>query len=271
MVARSASANFTWTLGDHAITLGTHDEFYHFGNLFCQDIYGTYMYQNPDDFYTGVINRFRYGQAIESITGTKRWTPTFGAGQLGFYIQDRWKMFQNLDLTIGLRADLPFMGDTPTENVEFNEYTRSKGWNLTTNHKIAVKPMWSPRLGFRWNAFSDNSLIVRGGIGVFTGRVPYVWLSNNFSNTGIQQMSYNTTKTANITPIYDANKAILADPTLNPTAPAQAQQTINVFNKDFKFSQQLRVDLAADYTDTGKIAARQAVKQNLTVFALCDV
>ncbi len=241
--------NFTWTLGDHAITLGTHDEFYHFGNLFCQDIYGTYMYQNPDDFYAGVINRFRYGQAIESITGTKRWTPTFGAGQLGFYIQDRWKMFQNLDLTIGLRADLPFMGDTPTENVEFNEYTRSKGWNLTTNHKIAVKPMWSPRLGFRWNAFSDNALIVRGGIGIFTGRVPYVWLSNNFSNTGIQQMSYNTTKTANITPIYDANNAILADPTLNPTEPAQAQQTINVFNKDFKFSQQLRVDLAADYTD----------------------
>jgi hypothetical protein len=62
-------------------------------------------------------------------------------------------------------------------------------------------------------------------------------------------MSYNTTKTANITPIYDANNAILADPTLNPTSPAQAQQTINVFNKDFKFSQQLRVDLAADYTD----------------------
>ena len=241
--------NFTWTLGGHAITLGTHNEFYRFGNLFCQDLYGSYIYQNPDDFYAGVINRFRYGQGVESVTGTKRWTPTFGAGQLGFYIQDKWEIFHNLDLTFGLRADLPFMGDKPTRNDEFNDFARSKGWDLITNQKIAVKPMWSPRLGFRWDTKGDHSLIVRGGIGVFTGRVPYVWLSNNFSNTGIQQMSYNTTKTSGITPVYDVNKAITADPSLNPTTPAQNAQTINVFNKDFKFSQQLRLDVAADYQD----------------------
>ena len=241
--------NFTWTLGGHAITLGTHNEFYRFGNLFCQDLYGSYIYQNPDDFYAGVINRFRYGQGVESVTGTKRWTPTFGAGQLGFYIQDKWEIFHNLDLTFGLRADLPYMGDKPTRNDEFNDFARSKGWDLITNQKIAVKPMWSPRLGFRWDTKGDHSLIVRGGIGVFTGRVPYVWLSNNFSNTGIQQMSYNTTKTSGITPVYDVNKAITADPSLNPTTPAQNAQTINVFNKDFKFSQQLRLDVAADYKD----------------------
>ena len=241
--------NFTWTLGGHAITLGTHNEFYRFGNLFCQDLYGSYIYQNPDDFYAGVINRFRYGQGVESVTGTKRWTPTFGAGQLGFYIQDKWEVFHNLDLTFGLRADLPYMGDKPTRNDEFNDFARSKGWDLITNQKIAVKPMWSPRLGFRWDTKGDHSLIVRGGIGVFTGRVPYVWLSNNFSNTGIQQMSYNTTKTSGITPVYDVNKAITADPSLNPTTPAQNAQTINVFNKDFKFSQQLRLDVAADYKD----------------------
>ena len=241
--------NFTWTLGGHAITLGTHNEFYRFGNLFCQDLYGSYIYQNPDDFYAGIINRFRYGQGVESVTGTKRWTPTFGAGQLGFYIQDKWEVFHNLDLTFGLRADLPYMGDKPTRNDEFNDFARSKGWDLITNQKIAVKPMWSPRLGFRWDTKGDHSLIVRGGIGVFTGRVPYVWLSNNFSNTGIQQMSYNTTKTSGITPVYDVNKAITADPSLNPTTPAQNAQTINVFNKDFKFSQQLRLDVAADYKD----------------------
>lgn len=275
--------NLTWTLQDHEITIGTHNELYKFGNLFCQDLYGTYMYQNPDDFFAGKINRFRYGQGIESITGTKRWTPTFGAGQLGFYIQDRWDVLHNLYLSFGLRADIPFMTDTPTMNGEFNDYAnrlvtlannpsradeimaglnvpsekrelflakaKAENWNFQTNQRIAKKPMWSPRFGFRWNTFSDNSLIVRGGIGVFTGRVPYVWISNNISNTGIQQMSYNTTKTADITPIYDANNAILADPTLNPTAPAQGAQTINVFNKNFKYAQQLRADFAVDYTD----------------------
>jgi hypothetical protein len=259
--------NLTWTLQDHEVTVGTHNELYKFGNLFCQDLYGTYMYQNPDDFFAGKINRFRYGQGVESVTGTKRWNATFGAGQLGFYIQDRWEVLQNLYLSLGLRADIPFMLDTPTANLDkfgangeieiegFNNWvTRNESSfphlkGLRTDQRIAMKPMWSPRFGFRWNTFSDNSLIIRGGIGVFTGRVPYVWISNNISNTGIQQMSYSTFNTTGITPQYNANNAIYADPTLNPTAPAQAAQTINVFNKNFKYPQQLRADLAVDFTD----------------------
>ena len=259
--------NLTWTLQDHEITIGTHNELYKFGNLFCQDLYGTYMYQNPDDFFAGKINRFRYGQGVESVTGTKRWNATFGAGQLGFYIQDRWEVLQNLYLSLGLRADIPFMLDTPTANLDkfgangeieiegFNNWvTRNESSfphlkGLRTDQRIAMKPMWSPRFGFRWNTFSDNSLIIRGGIGVFTGRVPYVWISNNISNTGIQQMSYSTFNTENITPQYNANNAVYADPTLTPSALPQGQQTINVFNKNFKYAQQLRADLAVDYTD----------------------
>lgn len=242
--------NLTWTLQDHEVTVGTHNELYKFGNLFCQDLYGTYMYQNPDDFFAGKINRFRYGQGVESVTGTKRWNATFGAGQLGFYIQDRWDILQNLYLSFGLRADIPFMLDTPTANKEFYDYAnKTQNWGFQTDQRIAKKPMWSPRFGFRWNTFSDNSLIIRGGIGVFTGRVPYVWISNNISNTGIQQMSYSTFNTENITPQYDANNAVYADPTLTPSALPQGQQTINVFNKNFKYAQQLRADLAVDYTD----------------------
>ena len=242
--------NLTWTLQDHEITLGTHNELYNFGNLFCQDLYGTYMYQSPDDFFAGKINRFRYGQGVESVTGTKRWNATFGAGQLGFYIQDRWDILQNLYLSFGLRADIPYMLDTPTANKEFYDYAnKTQNWGFQTDQRIAKKPMWSPRFGFRWNTFNDNSLIIRGGIGVFTGRVPYVWISNNISNTGIQQMSYSTFNTADITPQYDANNAVYADPTLSPTVLEQKAQTINVFNKNFKYPQQLRADLAVDFTD----------------------
>lgn len=152
--------NFTINAGRHAITLGTHEEFYKFGNLFCQDLYGTYEFSNPTDFFAGNINRFRYGQAVESVAGTKNWTPKFSAGQFGFYVQDKWAVTDNFDLTYGLRADMPIMFDTPLENGEFNVYAAQKGWNLKTNQKIAVKPMWSPRLGFRWNTLKNNSLIV---------------------------------------------------------------------------------------------------------------
>lgn len=239
--------NFTINAGRHAITLGTHEEFYKFGNLFCQDLYGTYEFNNPTDFFAGNINRFRYGQAVESVAGTKNWTPKFSAGQFGFYVQDKWAVTDNFDLTYGLRADMPIMFDTPLENGEFNVYAAQKGWNLKTNQKIAVKPMWSPRLGFRWNTLKNNSLIVRGGVGIFTGRVPFVWISNNFSNTGVAQFSYNTYNTDGITVQYNANNAYKADPTVNPTTPAQKLQTINAFDKDFKFSQQLRANLAVDF------------------------
>ncbi len=240
--------NFTINAGRHSITLGTHDEFYKFGNLFCQDIYGTYIFSSPDDFYAGKINRFRYGQAVESVTGTKRWMPEFSAGQIGFYAQDKWAVTDNFDLTYGLRIDMPIMFDEPIQNAEFNVYAAQQGWDLKTNHKIAVEPMWSPRLGFRWDVLKNRNLIVRGGVGIFTGRVPYVWISNNFSMNGVAQMKYDSKKgNENIQIQYDVNKAGLADSRINTDVPGRNLQEINVFDKNFKFSQQLRANLAADF------------------------
>ena len=256
--------NFTWSLGNHNVTLGTHDEFYHFANLFCQDYYGSYYFSNPDDFFGGIVKdangnitgwsaanggslyRFRYGQAVESVTGSRLWVPEFSAGQLGFYLQDRWAILPNFNLTYGLRIDMPVMFDTPTENAEFNKYAASQGWGFKTNQKISSSPMWSPRLGFRWDVLKNNKLVVRGGTGIFTGRVPYVWLSNNFSNTGIQQLAYSTYNTGNINFILNPNEVYTNLPASSAGVPAQSAQTINVFDKNFKFSQQWRSDLAVD-------------------------
>lgn len=239
--------NLTINIGRHVLTAGTHEEFYKFGNLFCQDLYGTYIFNNPDDFFAGNISRYRYGQGVETLTGTKRWMPKFAGGQFGLFIQDKWNATDNLDITYGLRIDMPVMFDTPLENAGFNEYAAEHAWGLKTNQKLSVNPLWSPRLGFRWNALGDNRLTVRGGLGVFTGRVPYVWLSNNFLNTGMAQFSYNTYDTKDIHIQYDASKAGMADHRVNPQSPAAGAQTINAFDKDFKFSQQLRLDLAADF------------------------
>ena len=86
--------------------------------------------------------------------------------------------------------DLPVFFDKPAANEGFNRYAAEKGWNVRTDHKMKSTPMWSPRVGFRWNALDNHRLIVRGGAGLFTGRIPFVWLSNNFSNTGVQLSSY---------------------------------------------------------------------------------
>ena len=242
--------NLTWTLGNHAITFGTHDELYSFGNLFCQDFYGTYYFNSPDDFMQGNINRFRYGRGIVAVAGKERWNSPFQAAQLGFYVQDKWEVTDRFQLTYGLRIDMPMLLDTPLENQEFNTWAAERGYDFKTNQKLAVKPLWSPRVGFRYDILGNRAVVLRGGVGIFTGRIPFVWISNNFSNTGVAQFNYDTGSGRGGDKTFLVNQGTIMQnvPANSQGAPAFAAQTINVFNKNFKFGQQLRADLAVDVT-----------------------
>lgn len=196
--------NFTWYKGNHTLTFGTHNELYKFSNLFLQNLYGCYYFDTSDDFlnyYNGCgadgfggdgkyIKNFYFTQANVEVTGNPRWAPEFSAAQLGFYVQDKWDVTDSFQLTYGLRMDMPLFFDTPAENAKFNEWAAGKGYGFKTNQKLASTPMWSPRVGFRWDIEKNRKYILRGGIGVFTGRIPFVWLSNNFTNTGVQTSSY---------------------------------------------------------------------------------
>lgn len=238
--------NLTWYVGNHTLTFGTNNEFYTFQNLFIQNIYGSYSFDNVDDFLNGKIKVYQYGHANEAVTGDFRWAPKFSSAQVGFYIQDKFEVNDNLQLTYGLRADMPIAFDTPTANVPFNDYAASKGWDVRTDHKLSSTPYWSPRLGFRWNIQGDNKYVLRGGAGIFTGRIPFVWLSNNFSNTGIQMTSYYVSR-PEIEVLLDPNKQHLHEDKLK----ASGAQTINVFEEDFRFTQNARFNLAFDFELAG--------------------
>jgi len=252
--------NLTWYKGNHTYTFGTHNELYKFRNLFIQNLWGCYYFSSYDDFieyYNGakagnpdgsLINRYYYSHANTEVTGDPLWAAEFGAGQLGFYLQDKWDMTDNFQLTYGLRMDLPLFFDTPAENAEFNTYAAEQGWNLKTNQKLASTPMWSPRVGFRWDVNNDRRFIVRGGVGIFTGRIPFVWLSNNFSNTGIQLSTYNTGSNADLRLILDPNNQSANEASIKA---ASGSQLLNVFADDFKFSQTLRANLGFDFQALG--------------------
>lgn len=90
-------------------------------------------------------------------------------------------------LTYGLRVDAPFFIDTPTENPAFNNSQIAKDYGVTNNYLLQITPLlFSPRIGFRYNVDDERLYVVRGGTGIFTGRVPFVWISNSFSNSGIE-------------------------------------------------------------------------------------
>ncbi len=151
--------NLNWYVNNHTLTFGTHGEYYKFKNLFIQDNYGTYYFNNFDDFkmfangqtvaqsvnsktgeitYYNTLNQYRFGSANVAVTGDPRWAPEFAAGQIGFYAQDKFNVTPNFELTYGLRMDIPLFFDTPTENAEFNASAAKQGWNVVTNHKLSV-------------------------------------------------------------------------------------------------------------------------------------
>lgn len=254
--------NLTWYHGEHTFTFGTHNEIYDFSNLFIQDLYGTYSFQTLDDFTSyyndymagsldptkAYLNYYRYGHANTDVTGDPRWKASFGAAQFGFYAQDKWDATDNFQLTYGLRVDIPVFFDTPTANEPFNAYAGGKGWNVKTNQKLTSNPMFSPRAGFRWDINGDRRFILRGGAGIFTGRIPFVWISNNYSNTGIQMSQYYLNKPKNVNVILDPNgqEANVASVTAS-----SGSQTVNVYDKDFKFAQNLRFNLGFDFNVLG--------------------
>ena len=253
--------NLTWYKGNHTYTFGTHNELYKFTNLFLQDLFGSYTFKNYDafksyyeDYIAGTIdpaksylNQYRYGHANTDVTGDPRWEASFGAAQLSFYAQDKWDVSNNFQLTYGLRMDMPIIFDAPTANEPFNQYAETRGWNVKTNQKLSSTPLWSPRVGFRWDINHDHRFILRGGAGVFTGRIPFVWISNNYSNTGIQLSTYNSYKTNGLELLLDPNAQEANASKLKATG----SQTINVYDRHFKFAQNLRFNLGFDFNVLG--------------------
>ena len=236
--------NLNWYLDRHTLTLGTHNEIYRFSNLFLQDIYGSYYFNSPEDLKNGIINRYRYQHPNTNIPGvTESWEPTFMSAQFGLYLQDKWAVTDRFDLTYGMRLDVPVFFDTPSENTDLTALSKNKGWNLTTARTAKSSPLISPRLGFRYDISGDSRYVLRGGFGLFTGRIPFVWFSNNYSNTGVQLASYDVRNPSGISLVYDPSKQSQNEKALS----AGGSQLVNTIDPEFKIAQTAKFDLGFDF------------------------
>ena len=226
------SDDFTWLRGNHTFTVGTKNEFFKFRNLFIRNSFGNYRFDSLDLFEQGLAQSFDYDF---SLTDDPNQPARFRVRQFGFYVGDQWRPMSNLTLTTGLRADIPTFPDKPTRNPLTEQ---------TLGLRTDVAPsgvLWSPRIGFNYALSDANREQVRGGIGLFAGRTPYVWLSNQYGNTGMEfrrlSESFNATKRIPFEP--DANN----QPT---TIGGVASNEINLIDPEYNYPSLMRANLAYD-------------------------
>ena len=210
--------NLNFFEGDHTFTIGFSFERFEFDNSFNLGAYGAQGVFFP----TGSIADFRdpsneadlvafYQDAFNAAIAANNSLEANGEGNLGgwalaetnvgqlaFYLQDEWNATENFKLTYGVRFDRPlyfdssrkaqdvinvapaYVPDIPYVNPNNGETVFFDSTKMPTDQWLV-----SPRLGFNWDVNGDNTLQLRGGTGVFTGRFPFVWLGNQIANPNV--------------------------------------------------------------------------------------
>ena len=150
-----------------------------------------------------------------------------------------------------MRIDIPVVFNNPTTNPAFNEYSASKGFGVKVGEMPGAKVLVSPRLGFNWYADNAHNTLIRGGVGIFTGRVPFVWLSNAFNNTGMELKDVTVRKDVPSLGKYAKNPMqAVNDAAANGKAGNPAIATVS---DDFKYPQALRANLALEQKLPGDV------------------
>lgn len=220
--------NFSIYQGKHVFTFGTDNQLYSFDNTFLPNSTGSYRFNSIADLSAGAASRYEY--SFNPSGGAKNAEAKYM--QVGFFAQDEWSVTEKLKVTAGIRVDIPFSLDEPKNNPAFEAESE-----YSTSSIFDTQLLLSPRLGFNFDVMGDRSLILRGGAGIFTGRVPFVWVLNGFVDNGLDRATYITT-----------NTTFVADPNNQPTGGATASSSIlAVTDPDFKFPQVARFDIGVDY------------------------
>jgi hypothetical protein len=239
--------------GNHVFTVGTDNEFNDVLNTFVRDNYGTYQYSNLNDFITnGTVRRYqRSFSLLDDKTGDATIASAkFKTMRIGFFFTDEYKVNDNLSFILGVRADRTELLTKPREDKFFNDTAIAKisqYYDLRgarSGQAMDARWMISPRFGFTYR-MPEEGIAVRGGMGIFAGRVPLVWPGGIYNNNGIAIGGVDLNPPA-------ANFRFNPDPFDQPTAASLGQNISNsrgqvdLVAKDFRIPTVFRSSLAVE-------------------------
>ena len=179
----NAVDNVTYYTGSHKITAGLNWERQTASNSYMRNGTGYYRFASVDDFLTGAMPLSFALTVGNNGEANPRGEITYN--QFGLYAQDDWNITDNFKLNFGVRADGIFYDNSQLmTNNAILAYDMG-GNTINTGKWPKTRIQVSPRVGFTWNAAED--LTVRGGTGLFQGRLPLVFFTNMPQQAGMIQ------------------------------------------------------------------------------------
>ncbi len=171
-----AKANYTFGFhGQHTITAGYEREQLDVFNVFVQNAFGNYQFTSIANLQNRLANQITYANA--GTNNANDGAAAFTDAIHTVYLQDEWRPLSNLTLRAGVRAEIYEQDDKPRANALFQQLY---GFSNTAN--LGGINVIQPRFGFNYRPFQN--LVINGGLGLFSGGSPNVWISNNYSNSG---------------------------------------------------------------------------------------
>ena len=252
-------------LGAHKVTGGILFEHQMADNQYMRNGTGYYRYTSLDDFLSGAAPEvvcLTYGYNGETSPAAR-----VSFNKVSLYGQDEWNISDNFKLTYGLRLDSWFYnnGDLMTNKkiYDLTYMVDGEERHIDTGKWPGSKVSVSPRIGFNWDVFGDKSFKVRGGTGLFTGRLPLVFFTNMPTNSGmVQYQAQINAKNAAAkgftmdefaggvlrrTELLDKLAQLGYPMTIDPTQ-GSIPSSISAVDPDFKMPQVWKSSLAFDYS-----------------------
>jgi len=245
----------TWTLGDHDVKFGLEYSENDIYNFFAQDYWGNYTFYGLDNFRIGKWTT--YALKTESSPGSI--PAQYTNKNLGVFLQDTWYVSPNLTLTFGVRADRPETDPAPQYNARAHA-----DWGYDNTRTYSGSFVVQPRFGFNYMFDSERPTQVRGGIGLFQGDAPQVWVGNSYSNTGLNAITYSQ-RLGNAEDWDDLPFSPDGNNQPVPSDPFAGLMDVNLMAEDFKLPSIWKANLAFEHELPwhGVIASAELILTNV--------